>query len=423
MYTAQPLHFLKLKPLIPVATKGFLLGLGLLAGGLQAQYAIELAPFIGSVLAHSKYNQNLNARKSLGMQASAIWLLPPDTGLRTQQTKNQRFLGFSLMAMDMGDGPLNGNSTARKSIIPMGNSVSALAITGTKKAIQPLLGFSVLQIQWGFGLLHLSKYYDSFDNPRNIAMSSRMNFAAQLKAQAVNHLSPHSSLTLGVEMFHTSNSNWQKPNVGLNYAQVSLGWSYRLHSDKHITKDPCYWRGDAVKQLSVPYQFSLRYSHRKYLRTYPIYYPIYIADVNWGLPNRYQSNNTTSKENAKNSATTSLNTGMPKGEWRFGANVFFEQGQQKEMSDGTFLSIQNRWEIGLYGRRVMRFGPLDIFLDFGLYALPPKADRVKDLEKTRWFYNAIGTQYRINHHWMFIHRLKAHYHVADYMEMGVLYQF
>ncbi|MFN5384651.1 MAG: hypothetical protein ACK5CZ_08190, partial [Bacteroidota bacterium] len=83
MYTAQPLHCLKLKPLIPVATKGFLLGLGLLAGGLQAQYAIELAPFIGSVLAHSKYNQNLNARKSLGMQASAIWLLPPDTGLRT----------------------------------------------------------------------------------------------------------------------------------------------------------------------------------------------------------------------------------------------------------------------------------------------------------------------------------------------------
>ena len=423
MYTAQTFPCILRKSRFAASMKVFFLGMGLLAGGLRAQYAFELNTLTGSVLAHSKYNQNLNARKSLGMQASAIWLLPPDTGLHWQRSETHRFVGFSLVAMDLGDGPLNGNSATRKSLVPMGNGVSALAITGAKKAIQPLLGFSALQIQWGFGLMHLSKYYDSINNPMNIAMSSRMNFAAQLKAQAVNHLSPHSSLTLGLEMFHTSNANWQKPNVGLNYAQLSLGWSYRLHSDKHITKDPCYWRGDAVKQLSVPYQFSLRYAHRKYLRTYPIYYPIYIADVNWGLPNKYQSNNTTSKENAKNPGTSPSTVGMPKGEWRFGANVFFEQGQQKGMSDGTLLSIQNRWEIGIYGRRVMRFGPLDIFMDFGLYALPPKADRVKDLEKTRWFYNAIGTQYRINHHWMFIHRLKAHYHVADYMEIGVLYQF
>lgn len=422
MYTAETPPHLNRKSHFPVAIKGFLLGLGVFVGVLKAQYAIEIAPFTGSVLAHSKYNQNLNARKSLGMQASAIWLLPPDTGLRNQPAKNQRYVGFSLVAMDLGDGPLNGNSTVRKSLVPMGNGVSILALTGAKKAIHPLLGFSALQIQWGFGLLHLSNYYDSIRNPNNIAMSSRMNFAAQLKAQAVNNLSPHSSLTLGLEMFHTSNANWQKPNVGLNYAQLSLGWSYRFHSSKHLAKHPSYWRGDALQSISAPYQFSLRYGYRKYLRTYPIYYPIYIADVNWATATGFRNSITTDRTIAKNPGARTSKLGMPRGEWRWGANVFLEQGQRKEMTDGTMLSIQNRWEIGIYGRRVMRFGPLDIFLDFGLYALPPKADRVKDLEKTRWFYNAIGTQYRINKHWMFIHRLKAHYHVADYMEMGLLYQ-
>ncbi|MFZ9431624.1 MAG: hypothetical protein ACO27G_06185 [Bacteroidia bacterium] len=70
--------------------KVFFLGMGLLAGGLRAQYAFELNTLTGSVLAHSKYNQNLNARKSLGMQASAIWLLPPDTGLHWQRAETHR---------------------------------------------------------------------------------------------------------------------------------------------------------------------------------------------------------------------------------------------------------------------------------------------------------------------------------------------
>ncbi|MEY3780293.1 MAG: hypothetical protein RJA00_282 [Bacteroidota bacterium] len=90
MYTAQTFPCILRKSRFAASMKVFFLGMGLLAGGLRAQYAFELNTLTGSVLAHSKYNQNLNARKSLGMQASAIWLLPPDTGLHWQRAETHR---------------------------------------------------------------------------------------------------------------------------------------------------------------------------------------------------------------------------------------------------------------------------------------------------------------------------------------------
>ena len=407
--------------------------------GLNAQYSLELAAVSGKMLAHSVYNTNLDQRRSMGLQASTVWLLPNDTGLLLTKSQKHRYLGFSILAMDMGDGLLNGSRNDRQALVPMGTGIAALSISGAKFTIPPTLGFNSLQMQWGFGLLHLSEFYDSVSNPKNLAMSSSMNFAAQWKVQAIRHVSPQSTVTLGLEMFHTSNSNWQKPNVGLNYYQLSLGLVHRFHPGRHTDKDPCFWKGESIKQLSAPYQISLKYAYRKYRRDFPVYYSIYIAEASWGLPNHYRLSEykttavgTSEKKDgiedgviAENNSKSKTNfaVGMPKGEWRFGVNVFYENSANGRDASGGLYTLDSRLEVGAFARRVMRFGPLDVFLDFGLYALPPKSDRMDDLEKTRWFYNAIGTQYRINDRWMLVHRLKAHYHVADYMEFGLIFLF
>jgi hypothetical protein len=406
--------------------------LGTMSIMVQAQYAVELATISGKMLAHSVYNTNLDGRRSLGLQATAIWLLPTDTGGLISRTVKHRYVGFSLLSMDMGDGLMNTILNDRKALVPMGTGHGAMAISGARLSMPPILGFNALQMQWGFGLLYLSKFYDSVSNPLNLAMSSTMNFAAQLKVQAVRHISPKSTISVGIEMFHTSNSNWQKPNVGLNYAQLSLGWVHRFHPGKHMDKDPCFWKGESIKQLSVPYQVSIRHAYRKYRKDFPVYYSVFTAEGSWGLPNSYRLTELRSYAEMKESGlaktpkgmdSRQYGVGMPRGEWRFGLNVFYEDSAVGRDASGTLFSLDRRLEIGAFARRVMRFGPLDVFLDFGLYAVPPKSDRITDLEKTRWFYNAIGTQYRINKHWLLIHRLKAHYHVADYMELGLLYQF
>lgn len=390
---------------------------------LTAQYSLEFASVTGKMLAHSVYNKNLNQRRSMGIQATALWLLPPDTGGHFLRYNKHRFVGVSLLHMDMGDGLLNGDAAHRSTLTPMGTGIAAMAISGARISMPPLLGFNAVQMQWGFGLLRLSQFYDSVLNPTNLAMSSTMNFAAQLKFQAIRHVTKHGTIALGCEMMHTSNSNWQKPNVGLNYFQVSFGWVHRFHSGKHMEADRCYWKGEALKQLSMPYQVSFRQAFRKYRRDFPVYYSALVLEGSWGLPNAYS--NKKIPITRKDGAVLGYHSlqGMPKGEWRFGINVFYETKAKKVLATGEELALEDRLEMGAFARRVMRFGPLDVFLDFGLYAVGPQKDRIRDLEKARWFYNAIGTQYRINQHWMLIHRLKAHYHVADYMELGLLYQW
>ena len=418
-----------------LGVRGAVVLLGTMGSMVQAQYALEFATISGKMLAHSVYNTNLNGRRSLGLQATAIWLLPSDTGGLISRSQKHRYVGVSLLSMDMGDGLMNTIVNDPKAVVPMGSGHGAMAVSGARLVMPPVLGFNALQMQWGFGLLYLTKFYDSVSNPLNLAMSSALNFAAQLKVQAVRHISPQSTVSVGIEMFHTSNSNWQKPNVGLNYAQLSLGWVHRFHPGKHLDKDPCFWKGESIKQLSVPYQISTRYAYRKYRRDFPVYYSVFIAEGSWGLPNSYRltelrSNPKDAKLDETELATSKqgmipqkLGIGMPRGEWRFGVNVFYETAAVGKDAGGRVFSLDSRLELGAFARRVMRFGPLDVFLDFGVYLVPPQSDRIIDLEKTQWFYNAIGTQYRINNHWLLIHRLKAHYHVADYMELGLLYQF
>jgi hypothetical protein len=44
------------------------------------------------------------------------------------------------------------------------------------------------------------------------------------------------------------------------------------------------------------------------------------------------------------------------------------------------------------------------------------------LQKNKYIYNAIGSQYRLAKNLFLIHRMKAHFQIADYLEMGLVYR-
>ncbi|MEY3922348.1 MAG: hypothetical protein RL634_2109 [Bacteroidota bacterium] len=386
---------------------------------IKAQHSVELSSVSGLMVSHSDVTNNLNLRKSLGFQSTVLWKLPPNNStIPTHPASNYRYLGFSVYGMDMGDGFLNGNKTIREQLIGMGIGAGGMMIAGANIHSKNASSKNDLRVQCGFGPMLVTKYYNPVTNPLNLAISSTLNFGSLLKGQFLHQLSKSSTLTTGLELFHVSNSNLQKPNNGLNYFQASIGWMQKLHETaSHQStvkgkpyKDRCYYIGKPSEQFASTFQVSFRMAYRKYRSDYPVYYPVWILEGDYGFTNK--------KINVAGSAKDQQP--LPKGEWRIGFDLFHENAATAKSVNGTLLSIDPRWELGLYGRRVFRVGFVDIFIDLGTYLIPPKADRVKLLQKSKWLYNSFGTQYRISKNVFLIYRMKAHYHVADYLEMGLV---
>lgn len=386
---------------------------------LHAQYSYEFSSMSGLMVSHSKITDNLNLRKSLGLQSTVLWKLPPNNStIPTQSSSNYRYLGFSIYGMDMGDGFLNGNKTTRQQLTGMGIGAGGMMIAGANIHINNSSSKNDLRIQCGFGPMLVTKYYNPVTNPLNQAIGSTLNFGSQLKGQFLHQINKSSTFTAGLELFHVSNSNLQKPNNGLNYFQASVGWMQKLHETvSHQTnmndksyKDRCYYIGKSSEQLASPFQVSFRMAYRKYRADYPVYYPVWILEADYGFSNKKSYVGKTSTEQGS----------LPKGEWRIGFDLFHENAATATSVNGTLMSIDPRWELGLYGRRVFRVGFVDIFIDLGTYLIPPKADRIKLLQKNKRLYNSFGTQYRISKNVFLIYRMKAHYHVADYLEMGLI---
>lgn len=387
---------------------------------LFAQYAFELSPLSGIMVSHSIGTANLNLRKSMGIQSTVIWKLPPNNAtIPAHPPARYRYLGFSVLGMDMGDGFLNGTTLHRENTSRMGMGAGAMMVAGSNIPLKKSSGKNNLRFQSGFGPLLVTKYYNSITNPNNLAISSVFNFGTQLKAQFLRKINASSTLSAGVELFHVSNSNFQKPNYGLNYLQYSMGWSHTFHesgektaADSGHLRNRMYYIGKVSAQYASRFQGSVRMAYRKFRNDYPVYYPVLILEGNYGFSNKKVNTDLIPIEKQP----------LPKGEWRIGWNLFHEIAATAKSENGTWLSLAPRWELGLFGRRIFRFGFIDVFIDLGTYVIPPQSDRIKLLFKNRWLYNSFGTQYRLNKNVFLMTRIKAHFHVADYLETGLVFR-
>ena len=386
--------------------------------GVYAQESFQLSAMSGAMFSHSSVTDNLNFRKSLGIQSTVLWKLPSSTSnLPFKSAPNYRYLGFSVYGMDLGDGFLNGNKMVREQLTGMGLGAGVMMITGANIHLNTSSNKTDFKLQCGFGPMLVTKYYNQISNPTNLAISSALNFGSQIRGQLHHQVNTSSTVSAGLELFHISNSNFQKPNIGLNYIQANIGWMYLLHdrgkhasSNTPLSNDKCYYVGKSSEQFSSPFQVSFRMAYRKFRSEIPVNYPIWILEADYGFSNKKMKIN--QNDNHRSS--------LPKGEWRIGLDLFHENAATTKTGNGTMFSIDPRWELGLYGRRVFRVGFVDVFVDLGTYLIPPQPDRVKLLQKSKWLYNSFGTQYRISKNVFLIYRMKAHYHIADYLEMGLV---
>ena len=409
--------------------RGWLIAFGLLtlAQTSRAQHDVFFQGFSGRMVSHSKNNASM-AGPIRGIQAEASWYLSEKvSGLGQSnllqetggdRSNRHRFVGLGINGFDMGDhyrkdkwlGAHDSGNHAAGDYAKGGQVYSALMIWGEHFALSSRLKF---RYQWGTGFSYHTQYFSKSDNPLNLAISTPINFAGQLRTSFLYDVSPSITLSLGGNITHFSNGNWHKPNVGYNNFHGNVGvWirtaSYRknhIHGDRSngqgnaLINDRCYWNTGYNSALGSQYQLGLRWGRRMESLKHPGYFSVAIMEVNRGF-------------------LSLSSTGVAKHEWRVGLNGFYEGGFRYKDTfqggDGRTIAVGSRTELGLFTRHIFRMGRLDLNLDLGVYLHRPLAGKTQ-------FYNCLGFQYHITNRLIFQQRLKAHLNVADFLEWGFLF--
>jgi hypothetical protein len=81
----------------------------------------------------------------------------------------------------------------------------------------------------GLGFSYLTKPYDKVSNPDNLSYSTHVAFPLQASLFVNYRLKNQWTIKLGVDYNHISNGGLKEPNKGINYPTASLGVNYYVH--------------------------------------------------------------------------------------------------------------------------------------------------------------------------------------------------
>lgn len=324
------------------------------------------------------------AGKSMGWQLQSDWQLSADS----KANHKPRYVGLTLYGFDMGDA--RRASAYRDTFGPNNDGLyakggKAIAFAGVVGQAIPLNRKWDFHYQWATGVSYHTAYFDSVKNPRNLAISTRINFAGQLRIDLMRQLGTRSQCQLGLGISHFSNANYRKPNVGYNIVQGSIAWRYLLNQngDKQFSHSRFQTVNGAKNQLA------LRAGYRMFTIAQPVYFPVVVGEWNHKFSLGQNTKNAESEWH----------------EWRYGVNVFgeFPRGE-----------MAKKMEVGAFARHVFRMGMFDLLLDLGMYLHRPQSNKTQ-------FYNCLGFQCHLSDRLIFQQRLKAHLNNADYLEWGIIY--
>ena len=109
----------------------------------------------------------------------------------------------------------------------LGNPFSIYMFRGsTLKQFTDNLG---LIFEVGLGLSMNWKYYDPFDNPKNLAVSTPNNVHVGMRFYLEYALSRNLELKFGADLNHFSNGASRKPNRGVNMGALNLSLAYNFN--------------------------------------------------------------------------------------------------------------------------------------------------------------------------------------------------
>lgn len=255
--------------------------------------------------------------------------------------------------------------------------------------------FGFLDFRIGTGVGIVSKIYNSDSNPKHVAIGSHVNGYVNLRMQW-NRYFEHWHIGAGIEFGHFSNSAMKVPNLGLNLPSISLNVGYDLNKrslyKNSINKDSTHE--------------DLKYLERmaKHLRLFVI---------GSSKQNLVQYNDPKSRAVI---AIQALYSFKISNNWKidFGLDGIYNGGNRWHL-DTVAYSVGRTLQLGVYAGASVHFYRTEFYTGFGMYLR-------STVHPYGLVYNRLGFRYHLTEKISALIGIKAHFAVADYLEMGIGYK-
>jgi hypothetical protein len=267
----------------------------------------------------------------------------------------------------------------------LGHGFSAMAFIEPVFGIHSRIPFS---IRAGTGFVYLTRPYDEVSNPYNFSYSTRIAFPLLLGVSGNFRLSPRINMNVGLIYNHISNGGLREPNKGINWPTVSLGLDF-LPANYHFPdRKISDWKPAAGKGMNTAVYISgtaKQLNHEELTK-----YPIFGVEV---------------RQSTRVSRLSLLS---------LGAEILCDGSDREEIRRDSLLHADHK-KAGIMMGHSFLLGRFVFSQAFGVYLYDPyKANDP--------VYQRYELTYLFGRHFEAGVGLKAHRHVADFLDFRIGYK-
>lgn len=243
-------------------------------------------------------------------------------------------------------------------------------------------------LYWRFsgGIGYLTKKYNRYENPKNIAVGSKINMNIQSSFLFRKEF-PKWILSSGLIFNHFSNGSLTLPNLGINLPILNIGGIYKIR-DSHKSGIGNSGKIEKNNKHRIISYFGIK-------ETYPIGGKKFST---FAIGNEFVL-----KSNKKSS-------------WIGGADLFYSNAVKHMMNEETTYSNSlDPFQLGIFSGIELNIGRLELLMQMGVYA-------ISKYKENGLVYNRSGARLKLSDKVILNLTLKSHYAKADYFEVGIGYQ-
>lgn len=324
----------------------------------------------------------------LGMESQVGWIIPHNPELR--EIASSRPVSFSFSSQWMRTSQKNWEAChcfhytgLNFSLVDYQNPRELGQAWNLSGTFEPVLhrsrSFS-MSLLTGLGVSYLTRVFDPVENPRNTFFSAPVSFLLTLAPKATYELNDHWALQASLAYHHISNGGQKQPNRGMNFPMLGLGLIY------------------FTQKAELP----------RYEKTPPPNRWYYYMDL---AMNTRESEEKTRRPNLILSG----------GAYRRVSGIIGLGGGLELAQDFSLPVQESRSESlipGIYLENHFLFGRFDFSQRLGKYLHKPEGYRESEA-----FYQRYQLSYRVGKHLSLGAGLKAHGHVAEYLDLRMGWRF
>ncbi len=240
----------------------------------------------------------------------------------------------------------------------------------------------------GWGLGWIERPYDRRENPKQIAIGSRINLAIHIMMEYRLEIG-RTALSAGISLDHWSNGSYRLPNVGINLPNLNVAVARRFGETPSSEAIPdTAWSTSKRREQLVVGGFSINerlLPHSGQFTAYSL-----SGHVRWRV--------------------------SPKSSFGGGLDLFNKATLvtlHPELEGSGRLALT---QAGMHGGWTMHFGKGEFIMQMGAYLYTPRPDEAA-------VYHRTGIRYRTGRHLLWNVTIKSHYAVADHLEFGIGYRW